>query len=136
MFSFNHWFLLLFSSAFIVDCICFSSLFLQVFLFHWFHYCFSSVFISPTSFKRDYFLSRTLFLCCFTVSAADLGELFSLSGVFRFTLLCNIWHSLLLSRLPWGLQYNLEGYRASYLGSKHRSRVCSINVLRLYGTLY
>lgn len=77
---------------------------------------------------------------------------FLLSWVFYFTLLFDIWHSLLLSRLPWGLQYSLEGYGASYLGSKHRPSpyVClnrtvfgkrylwvgSINVLRSYGTLY
>ena len=52
MFSFHHWFLLLFSSVFIADCICsLHSLFLQVFLFyHWFYYCFLSVFISSTFF--------------------------------------------------------------------------------------
>ena len=75
------------------------------------------------------FLSGTSFLCCCTVSAMDLRELFLLSGIFYLTLLphvCHstasamdlrelfllsgsfyltllpdIWNNLLLSRLPW-----------------------------------
>ena len=39
----------------------------------------------------------------FTASATDLRERFLLSGVFHLTLLPDIWHNLLLSRLPWKL---------------------------------
>ena len=47
------------------------------------------------------FLSGTLFLCCCTASATDLRELFLVSGVFYLSLLPEIWHNLLLSRLSW-----------------------------------
>ena len=39
------------------------------------------------------FLLGTLFLCCCTARAKDLGELFLLSGVFYLTLLPRICHS-------------------------------------------
>ena len=41
------------------------------------------------------------FCYSFTASATGLGERFLLSGVFYLTLLPDIWHNLLLSRLPW-----------------------------------
>ena len=50
----------------------------------------------------SFFLPDTSFLYCCTWSATDLRELFLLSGgVFYLTLLPDIWHTLLLSRLPW-----------------------------------
>ena len=61
---------------------------------------------------RDCFLSGTSFLCCCTANATDLRELFLLSGVLYLTLRPEIWHNLLLSRLPWGRQFSLQGCRA------------------------
>ena len=47
-------------------------------------------------------------------------SIFFLLGVFYLAFLPDIWHNLLLSRLPWGRQYNLEGCRAYHWGSKLR----------------
>ena len=56
-------------------------------------------FLYPDYFFAAFLLS-TLFLCCCTANATDLRELFLLSGNFYLTLLPDIWHNLLLSRLP------------------------------------
>ena len=69
---------------------------------------------------HDCFLPVSSFLCCCTVSVTDWRELFLLSGILYLTLLPNIWHNLLLSRLPWGRQFSLEGCTASHWGLKHR----------------
>ena len=57
---------------------------------------------------RELFLGSGVFyltllprICHSTASATDLRELFSLSGVLYFTLRLDIWHQLLLSKLPW-----------------------------------
>ena len=102
--------------------------------------CWLHFFRSPTFFTLTAFLLHTSFLCCCTASATDLREhllpsgvfyltllphicysiggatdlreLFLFSGVFYLTLLCNIWHNLLLSRLPWEpavLPWRLQG---------------------------
>ena len=63
---------------------------------------------------HDCFLSVTSFLCCCTVSVTDWRELILLSGIFYLTLLPNIWHNLLLSRLPWGWQFSIEDCTASH----------------------
>ena len=74
----------------------------------------SNVLMLPT------FFAVTSFLFCCTASATDLRERFLLSDISYLTLLPNIWHNLLLSRLPWGWQLHLEGCRVSQWGSKHR----------------
>ena len=68
------------------------TVFFGVFIVNWIFYV--------TNFAA--FLSGTLFLCCCTASVTDLRELFLHSGVFYLKLLPDIWHSPLLSRLPWG----------------------------------
>ena len=126
MFSFHHWFLLSFLGVFIADCVCS----LHHCFFRCFFFCF---FFSPlilllffecfhfTKFLyRDCFLSVTSFLCCCTTNATDLRELFLLSGVLYLTLRPEIWHNLLLSRLPWGRQFSLQVCRAFHWCSKHR----------------
>ena len=77
--------------------IAFASLFLQAFLFHqWFYYCFSSVFFSPIFFTITAFCQ----LLRFCVVVLQVRELFLLSCIFYLTLLSDIWHNLLSSRLP------------------------------------
>ena len=49
---------------------------------------------------HDCFLPVSSFLCCCTVSVTDWRELILLSGILYLTLLPNIWHHLLWSRLP------------------------------------
>ena len=56
----------------------------------------------PWLFFCTFLFFGTSFLCCCTASAMDLrGELFLVSNVFYLTLLPNILHNLLSSRLPW-----------------------------------
>ena len=53
------------------------------------------------------------FCYSFTASATDLRERFSLSRVFYLTLLPDLWHNLLLSRVPWEptvLPWRLQGH--------------------------
>ena len=59
-------------------------------------------------------LSGTSLLCCCTASATDLKERFYSQAFFTLN------SFLLLSRLPWGQQFRLEGCRASHRGLKHR----------------
>ena len=86
----------------------------------------SGVFISPlilllffkcfhfTNFLyRDCFLSGTSFLSCIAASATDL-ESFLYSQTILPKLLPDIWHNLLLSRLPWDQQLCLEGCRTCH----------------------
>ena len=91
--------------------------FITDFYYCWFHFITlaSNVFISPLIFAivfrlflfhqfslpLPFLLSGTSLLCCCFASDTDLTELLSLSGVFYVTFLPNIWHNLLLSRLPW-----------------------------------
>ena len=92
---FRHWFLLLFSGVFIVDSICsfdqlksFSSLLLQVFLFHqWFLLLFFGYFHFTNFLYRDFFPAGVLLLCLLPAIPRDLKELFLHSGVFYLTLL-------------------------------------------------
>ena len=92
--------LLLFSGVFIVDYICLRHYFLR--FFHFIN------FFSSASFHQlcdCFFLLRFLF--CFKMSATDLRKIFILSGVFYLTLLLDIWHNLLSSRLPRDWQFTL-----------------------------
>ena len=63
-----------------------------------FYYCFSSVFISSTFFTMTVFLPGTSF---FYRECYGFERAFLLSGVFYLALLPDIWHNLLLPRLPW-----------------------------------
>ena len=79
----------------------------QVFSFFTFLRCFnfshfSGVFIF-TFLKCFIFHLFWVFLCCCIASGTDLRELSLLTSVFYLTLLPDIWHNLLLSRLPWEL---------------------------------
>ena len=79
----------------------------QVFSFFTFLRCFnfshfSGVFIF-TFLRCFIFHLFWVFLCCCIASGTDLRELFLLTSVFYLTLLPDIWHNLLLSRLPWEL---------------------------------
>ena len=59
------------------------------------------------------FLLGASFLYCCTASAADLKQLFLLSGVFYLTLHPDIWCNLLLSRFTWEpavLLWRLQGF--------------------------
>ena len=59
------------------------------------------------------FFYHDCFLCCCTTSATDLRVFFYSQAFFTLlTLLLDIWHNLLLPRLPWGGQFSLEGCRA------------------------
>ena len=123
MFSFHHWFLLSFLGVFIVDCVCsLHHCFFMCFFFfhHWFYYCFFSVFISPSFFTVTVFC-QVLRFCVVVLRMLRIWEsFFLLSGVLYLTLRPEIWHNLLLSRLPWGRQFSLQGCRAFHWCSKHR----------------
>ena len=92
MFSFHHWFLLLFFGCFCCWLHLFISsnfftltvFFVRYFVFVWLH-----LFISPTLFT----LTVRYPDCCCTASATHLRGLFLLSGVFYLTLLPHICHS-------------------------------------------
>ena len=72
----------------------FSSLLVQVFLFHHrFLLLFLGCFHLTKFLTINVFLSSTSFLCCCTASATDLRELFLLSGIFYLTRLPHICHS-------------------------------------------
>ena len=122
MFSFHHWFLLSFLGVFIVDCVCslHHCFFMFFFFHHWFYYCFLSVFISPSFFTVTVFC-QVLRFCVVVQRMLRIWEsFFLLSGVLYLTLRPEIWHNLLLSRLPWGRQFSLQGCRAFHWCSKHR----------------
>ena len=126
MFSFHHWFLLSFLGVFIADCVCslhhcfFRCFFFVFFFHHWFYYCFLSVFISPSFFTVTVFC-QVLRFCVVVQRMLRIWEsFFLLSGVLYLTLRPEIWHNLLLSRLPWGRQFSLQGCRAFHWCSKHR----------------
>ena len=63
----------------------------------------------PCLFFVRYFVFVLLYRECYGFEKAFLH-----SGVFYLTTLPDIWHNLLLSRLPWGRQFCLEGCRASH----------------------
>ena len=81
--------------------------FSDVFIFH-----LSQVFhFSPFS-GVSFFTFFWVFLYYCTVSATDLRELFLFSDILYLTPLPDIWHNLLLSRLPWELavlHWRLQG---------------------------
>ena len=122
MFSFHHWFLLSFLGVFIVDCVCslHHCFFMFFFFHHWFYYCFLSVFISPSFFTVTVFCQVLRFCVVLQRMLRIWESFFLLSGVLYLTLRPEIWHNLLLSRLPWGRQFSLQGCRAFHWCSKHR----------------
>ena len=122
MFSFHHWFLLSFLGVFIVDCVCslHHCFFMFFFFHHWFYYCFLSVFISPSFFTVTVFCQVLRFCVVLQRMLRIWESFFLLSGVLYLTLRPEIWHTLLLSRLPWGRQFSLQGCRAFHWCSKHR----------------
>ena len=95
-----------------------SSLFLQVFLCqHWFYYCFSTVYYCLLwwPFFVRYFIFELLYWVCYGFERA-----FFSTKHFYLKLLPNIWHNVLLWRLPYGLQFCLAGCRASHWCSNYR----------------
>ena len=99
--------------------------FLGRFIFHlsWVFPCFAflgcfhfspflGVFIFQPFSGVSFFTFFGVFLYCCTVSATDLRELFLFSDIFYLTPFPDIWHNLLLSRLPWELavlHWRLQG---------------------------
>ena len=102
MFSFQHWFLPLFSGAFIVDCIYFfmnvsSGVFISPLILQLFFECFHF-----TNFLcRDVFLSGTLFLCCCCSECYGFERAFFKLGRFLPYDPSRLWHNLLLSKPSW-----------------------------------
>ena len=80
---------------------------------------FSSVFISPTFFTMTVFFTCFVFVLLYRMCHGFERAFFTLSRCL-LTLLPDIWHDLLLSMLPWGGQFCLEGCRAFNWGLKHR----------------
>ena len=67
---------------------------------------------SQSDLRHIHFNLSGPFCYSFTASGTDLRQHFLLSGVFYLTLLPDIWHKLLLSRLPWEpavLPWRLQG---------------------------
>ena len=128
MFSFfTTYFYQFFSGDFIADCIfSFHQFYLPWLLFRRFfarYFIFMLFYRECYGFEGAFFYSQVFFILHSFPKLATVPRVlriwvnfFLLSGVFYLTLLLNIWHNLLVSRLPWELAVFLESCRASHWG--------------------
>ena len=119
------WLLLFFIHYFSIFLWCFSSFiafrchpspFRELLLVFYTHFIFSAQLIAEC-FTRVTFWPLWVFLLQFVAIATNLREPFSLWRDFYLTLLPEIWHNLLLSRLPWEpavLPWKLQGLPLSF----------------------